>query len=201
MSEFMNRLKVPTTRSLGVVKMNEKVKRDFVYNNEVTKEFGAITCRLASNFLRIGNFELLAVWKRKDLLEKLFDFIFQNYHPEFKSFEKPECYLEWFRLVVRKNAHLVACWQSVGFVHGVLNTDNTSIEGLTIDYGPFGFMERFDKNYLANRIGDANGRYSYQNQPEIIFWNLVQLANAIYPLVDSAEPLKKILNSYREEFS
>jgi uncharacterized protein YdiU (UPF0061 family) len=149
--------------------------------------------------VRFGSFQIFS--SRQDLatLKSLVDFTIRN---DFPHLGEPsiEVYGQWFEEVCRKTAEMVADWQRVGFVHGVMNTDNMSILGLTIDYGPYGWLENYDPDWTPNTT-DANGRrYRFGNQPQIAYWNLVQLANAIYPLIEQVEPLQQALQLYSSQF-
>ena len=112
----------------------------------------------------------------------------------------PAVYIAWFEEVCRRTAEMIVHWQRVGFVHGVMNTDNMSILGLTIDYGPYGWLENYDPNWTPNTTDAGERRYRFGNQPQIAFWNLGQLANAIYPLIEQVEPLQQAMNVYKETF-
>jgi uncharacterized protein YdiU (UPF0061 family) len=199
MSEAMFHLGVPTTRAMSLVLSGEKVERDMFYNGNRKVELGAIVSRLAPSFIRFGNFQILAARKETEILKSLVDYTLDNHFPEIEGREQKD-YLAFFKEVSDLSLEMVVHWQRVGFVHGVMNTDNMSILGLTIDYGPYGWMDNFDSNWTPNTT-DANGkRYRFGNQPEIVLWNLLQLANAIYPLIGEAEPLEKVLHSFQEEY-
>ncbi|MEG9328910.1 YdiU family protein [Salinimicrobium catena] len=196
-SEAMYFLGVPTTRALSLVSTGEKVLRDMFYNGNAEYEPGAITTRVAPSFLRFGNFEALAAQKDRKKLQKLVDWTIAEFYPHIKG-EDPV--LTWFEEVVLKTANLMVEWQRVGFVHGVMNTDNMSILGLTIDYGPFSFLDDYDHNFTPNTTDLPGRRYAFGNQPSIAYWNLGKLANAISILFDDLEPLEEALNSYEEIF-
>jgi uncharacterized protein YdiU (UPF0061 family) len=194
-SEAMHHLGIPTTRALSLVSTGEDVLRDILYDGHPREEPGAVVCRVAPSFLRFGNFELFASRGDVETLRKLADFTIRTYFPELGE-PSPAVYVAWFEEVVRRTAELVSKWMSVGFVHGVMNTDNMSILGLTIDYGPFGFLDDFAPNWTPN-ITDAQGRrYRYASQPRIALWNLVSLANAIHPLAPDVAALEAALDSY-----
>jgi uncharacterized protein YdiU (UPF0061 family) len=198
-SEAMHHLGVPTTRALSLVLTGEQVVRDMFYDGNPQLELGAVVCRVAPSFVRFGSFQIFS--SRQDLatLKSLVDFTIRN---DFPHLGEPsiEVYGHWFEEVCRKTAEMVADWQRVGFVHGVMNTDNMSILGLTIDYGPYGWLENYDPDWTPNTT-DANGRrYRFGNQPQIAYWNLVQLANAIYPLIEQVEPLQQALQVYSSQF-
>jgi serine/tyrosine/threonine adenylyltransferase len=198
-SEAMHHLGVPTTRALSLVVTGEEVIRDMFYNGNPKAEPGAIVCRVAPSFTRFGNFEIFAARQEIELLRQLADYTIRTDFPELGE-PSPAVYAAWFAEVCRRTAVMVAHWLRVGFVHGVMNTDNMSILGLTIDYGPYGWLEDYDPNWTPNTT-DANGRrYRYGHQPQIAQWNLVRLANAIYPLIEEAPPLEEGLRGYNETF-
>lgn len=198
-SEAMHHLGIPTTRALSVVKTGENVIRDMFYDGHPKAEPGAVVCRVAPSFLRFGNFELHAKRGETQVLKQLADFTIRHYFPELGNPDKT-VYLEWFQEICRRTAETIVHWMRVGFVHGVMNTDNMSILGLTIDYGPYGWLEGFDAGWTPNTT-DAHGRrYSYGNQPHIGQWNLAQLAGALQPLIGETQPLEDCLNSYNHHF-
>ncbi len=195
----MYHLGVPTTRALSVITTGEPVERDMFYDGHPKDEPGAVVCRLAPSFLRFGNYEILAARGDTALLQKLVDYTIRT---DFSHLGEPSVsiYIEWFREICHTTAALIVDWMRVGFVHGVMNTDNMSILGLTIDYGPYGWLEGYEAKWTPNTT-DAHGRrYCFSNQPHIGQWNLLQLANAIYPLVKDAEPLQEALLTYNTQF-
>lgn len=198
-SEAMHHLGVPTTRALSLVTTGEQVIRDMFYNGNPKAEPGAIVCRVAPSFLRFGNFQIHAARGELELLKKLADYTI-NTHFAHLGKPSPEAYLAWFEEVCRTTAKMIVHWQRVGFVHGVMNTDNMSILGLTIDYGPYGWLENYDPDWTPNTTDKADRRYRFSNQPACAFWNLGQLANAIYPLIEQVEPLQQALNVFTEVF-
>jgi uncharacterized protein YdiU (UPF0061 family) len=194
-SEAMHHLGIPTTRALSLVATGERVMRDLLYDGHPREEPGAVVCRVAPSFLRFGNFELFAARGDLSVLKQLADFTITSYFSELGA-PAPDVYVAWLTEVVRRTAETVALWMSVGFVHGVMNTDNMSILGLTIDYGPYGFLDDFAPDFTPN-ITDAQGRrYRYATQPRVALWNLVCLANAIHPLVPDVAALERALDSY-----
>jgi uncharacterized protein YdiU (UPF0061 family) len=196
-SEAMHHLGVPTTRALSLVGTGENVLRDILYDGHPREEPGAIVCRVAPSFLRFGNFEIFSSRGDVELLRKLADFTIQSYFPELGTPSR-EVYVSWLQEVARRTAELVSKWMAVGFVHGVMNTDNMSILGLTIDYGPYGFLDDFAPDWTPN-ITDAQGRrYRYASQSRVALWNLVCLANAIYPLVEDVAALETIIPTYSQ---
>ena len=204
-SEAMHHLCVPTTRALSLVLTGEKVKRDMFYDGNAKLELGAVVCRVAQSFTRFGNFEILAARNDVELLKRLVDFTitadFPHLAPEHGGEFNSDIYLQWFTEICKRTALMVAHWMRVGFVHGVMNTDNMSILGLTIDYGPYGWLEGYDPDWTPNTTDAQGRRYRYGNQPQIASWNLAQLANAIYPLIGSVEPLQHALTIYRSEYT
>lgn len=198
-SEAMHHLGIPTTRALSIALTGDEVLRDMLYDGNSAYEKGAIVCRVSKSFLRFGNYEIFA--SRNDLktLKILVDYTIKEH---FSHLGKPEknSYIEFFREVSKRTLQLIIEWQRVGFVHGVMNTDNMSILGLTIDYGPYGWLEGFDFGWTPNTTDRQNKRYRYGNQPSIGLWNLYQLANALYPLIEDAKPLEEILEDYKKEY-
>uniref|UniRef100_A0A8C1Q3A6 Selenoprotein O n=1 Tax=Cyprinus carpio TaxID=7962 RepID=A0A8C1Q3A6_CYPCA len=172
-SEAMHFLGVPTSRALSLVVSEEPVWRDLFYNGNVIKERGAVVLRLARSWFRIGSLEILTRTGELDVLRTLLDFIIEEY---FKSIamNDPDKYVVFFSRVVNETAHLIAHWMSVGFAHGVCNTDNFSLLSITIDYGPFGFMESYDPNFVPN-TSDDEGRYSIGAQANVGLFNLQKL--------------------------
>ncbi len=192
-SEAMNALGIPTTRALCIIGSDEKVERE-------TTEMGAMMVRLAATHVRFGSFEAFHYTNRPEYVGLLADYVIEHHFPEF--IEEKDKYPLFFREVVKKTAELMAQWQSVGFTHGVMNTDNMSINGLTIDYGPYGFIEEYDPEYIPNH-SDNFGRYSYQNQPSIAHWNLNKLATALSSIISDTqakESLDEFRSIYAERF-
>lgn len=184
-SEAVHALGIPTTRALALIG-----GRDIVYRESV--ETAAVLTRLAPSFIRFGHFEYFFYTGRRDELRQLADFVIDHHYPHCRVAENP--YLALLENVAQRTADTVAAWQAVGFCHGVMNTDNLSILGLTIDYGPYGFMEAFDRRHICNH-SDHNGRYAYHAQPYIAHWNLAALGNCFEDLVSEAE-----LNTWIEAF-
>jgi uncharacterized protein YdiU (UPF0061 family) len=200
-SEAMYHLGVPTTRALSLVATGEQVVRDMFYDGNARPEPGAIVCRVAPSFIRFGNFELPA--SRGDLtrLTSLVDFTIRRDFPELAAEpDRAKQREHWFREVCERTAIMVAHWMRVGFVHGVMNTDNMSILGLTIDYGPYGWIDNFDPNWTPNTTDATGRRYRFGQQPQIAFWNLTRLAGALLPLVRVEEPLQNGLQRFAEVF-
>ncbi len=198
-SEAMHHLGVPTTRALSLVATGETVIRDMFYNGNPRPEPGAVVCRVAPSFTRFGNFEIFAARGELDLLRQLVDYTIRADFPELGE-PSPDVYAQWLAEICRRTAVMIVHWLRVGFVHGVMNTDNMSILGLTIDYGPYGWLEDYDPNWTPNTTDAQGRRYRFGHQPQIAHWNLVRLANAIYPLTEDAPPLEAALGQYVETF-
>ena len=175
-SEFMNAARIPTTRALLALKTNESVIRD-------TELPGGILARVANSHIRIGTFEFAAM-QSVAVLKKLADFSIIRHYPELKDTD--EKYVKFFAAVCESQTKLVSKWMNIGFIHGVMNTDNMTISGETIDYGPCAFMDYYDQKTVFSSI-DYAGRYCYGNQPAILVWNLSKLAEALIPLIDDNE--------------
>ena len=200
MSEAMFHLGIPTTRALSITKTGEDVVRDMQYSGNPQKEQGAVVVRTAESFLRFGHFELLSARNQTDLLKQLADYTIENFYPEVNSEKNHNKYLDWFQAVCDRTLKMIIDWYRVGFVHGVMNTDNMSILGLTIDYGPFSMMDGYDLEFTPNTTDLPGKRYAFGKQGQISHWNLATLANAIFPLVNDADALEKILDNYGKKF-
>ena len=198
-SEAMFHLGIPTTRALSLVATGEQVVRDMFYDGHPRFEPGAIVCRAAPTFTRFGSFEIFSSRRDTQTLKALADFTITRDFPHLGPPGR-DVYLAWFREVCSRTATLMVHWMRVGFVHGVMNTDNMSITGMTIDYGPYGWLENYDPDWTPNTTDKEGRRYRFGNQPVIALWNLVQLANAIYPLVEATEPLEEILREYQQQY-
>lgn len=198
-SEAMHYLGIPTTRALSLALTGDQVLRDVLYNGNAAYEPGAVVCRVAPSFLRFGSYELPASREDDQTLKLLVDYTIKHHYPHLGTPSK-EVYLAFFKEVSEKTLDLIIHWQRVGFVHGVMNTDNLSILGLTIDYGPYGWLEGYDYNWTPNTTDRQNRRYRFGNQPNIGLWNLLKLANALYPLINETEPLEQILEAYKNQF-
>lgn len=199
MSEAMHHLGIPTTRGLSLCFTGENVVRDMMYSGNPQKEKGAVVVRTAESFLRFGHFELMSAQKEIDTLQKLADFTIKNYFPEITS-EGEQKYKDFFQSVCTKTADLMVEWFRVGFVHGVMNTDNMSILGLTIDFGPFSMMDEYDLNFTPNTTDLPGRRYAFGKQGQISQWNLWQLANSLFALIKDEKFLEETLNSYGSYF-
>jgi len=192
-SEAMFHLGVPTTRALSLVGTGEEVIRDMFYDGHPRPEPGAIVCRVAPSFVRFGNFQILAANNELDALKRLADYVVRMHYAG-------HSYATWFQELCRRTALLMVDWMRLGFVHGVMNTDNMSILGATIDYGPYGWLEGYDPMWTPNTTDAQGRRYCYGNQPGIAQWNLARLAEALLPLVER-EALEEGLNLYADTFN
>ena len=194
-SEAMYYLGIPTTRSLAVVETGEKVYREVPLK-------GSVLTRVASSHIRIGTFQFLAAHKDYEGMKSLLDFSIKRHFSNIKFSENLA--IEFIKAVMQKQINLIVEWMRVGFVHGVMNTDNSTISGETIDYGPCAFMDHYDANTVFSSI-DTQGRYSFANQPSIIQWNLVRLAECLLPLIDkdekrSIEIAQNLINTFSSLF-
>ncbi|WP_313215900.1 protein adenylyltransferase SelO family protein [Soonwooa sp.] len=199
MSEAMFHLGVPTTRALSLVKTGELVTRDIAYDGHPKQEQGAAVLRVAESFLRFGHFELLAARKEFDTLQKLIDFAIENYFDEVDRLSATK-YLDFFKAIADRTADMIIEWYRVGFVHGVMNTDNMSILGLTIDYGPYSMMDEYDLEFTPNTTDLPGKRYAFGKQAQIAHWNLLQLANSLFPIIKDEKALQRILEDYVSNF-
>jgi uncharacterized protein YdiU (UPF0061 family) len=194
-SEAMNGLNIPTTRSLAVVKSGEEVVRE-------TSLPGAILTRVASSHIRVGTFQYIAARQKKNELEEFLDYVINRHYPNLKNSQnKP---LELLNIVIEKQIDLIVNWMRVGFIHGVMNTDNVSISGETIDYGPCAFMDIYDPKTVFSSI-DQMGRYAYCNQPVITKWNLSRFAECLIALIDedqnkAIQMATEIINSFEKKY-
>lgn len=185
-SEAMQALGIPTTRALSVVTSDTPVYRE-------TTEAGAMLMRIAESHVRFGHFEHFYYRREPQKVQQLADYVIRHHWPHLQAEE--DRYRLWFRDVVTRTAQLIAHWQTVGFAHGVMNTDNMSILGLTMDYGPFGFLDDYQPGFICNH-SDHQGRYSFENQPAVALWNLQRLAQTLSPFID-AETLNATLDEYQ----
>jgi uncharacterized protein YdiU (UPF0061 family) len=190
-SEAMHALGIPTTRALAIVGSPLPVYRE-------QTETAAILARVAPTHVRFGSFELFASRRMQPEVQQLADMVITDHFPELLALPAAERYAAWYREVVDRTARLMAHWTAVGFQHGVMNTDNFSITGLTIDYGPYGWMERYDPQWICNH-SDHAGRYAFAQQPMVGLWNCSRLGEALYPLVSEADALAA-LEGYRDAF-
>ena len=198
-AEAMFHLNVPTTRSLSLSLSGDDVLRDVLYDGNPAYEKGAIVSRVSPSFLRFGNYEIFSARKDVKNLKVLVDYTIKHHFSHLGNPSK-ESYIHFFKEVSERTLEMIIHWQRVGFVHGVMNTDNMSILGLTIDFGPYGWLEGFDFGWTPNTTDRQHKRYRYGNQPNIGLWNLYQLANALYPIIEEVEPLNAILEQYKIDF-
>jgi uncharacterized protein YdiU (UPF0061 family) len=202
-SEAMHHLGVPTTRALSLVATGDEVIRDMFYDGHPRAEPGAIVCRVAPSFIRFGNFELPASRDDVPLLQQLIDYTIKRDFPEIDAAGTSDDVRigAFFGEVCERTARMIAHWMRVGFVHGVMNTDNMSILGLTIDYGPYGWIDDFDLGWTPNTTDAQGRRYRYGQQPQIAYWNLTRLASALAPAMSSVDPLHAGLQRYADVFT
>ncbi len=191
-SEAMHGLGIPTTRALCITGSPAHVRREEV-------ETAAVVTRVAPSFVRFGHFEHFAANGQIDELRALADHVVTEHFPALQNAQGADRYVDLLQEVTQSTAELMAQWQAVGFCHGVMNTDNMSILGLTLDYGPFQFMDGFDANHICNH-SDTSGRYAYARQPQIAYWNLFCLGQALMPLIDDQAPALAALESYKHSF-
>jgi len=193
-SEAMAGLGIPTTRALALVVSDDPVVRE-------TVETAAIVTRMSPSFVRFGSFEHWAANRRPDLLQTLADYVIDRHYPQCRDAPGEHGpLLALLGEVMHRTARLMADWQAVGFCHGVMNTDNMSILGLTLDYGPFGFMDAFQLDHICNHT-DSHGRYAWNRQPSVGLWNLYRLAGSLHTLVSDADALREVLEGYEASFS
>jgi uncharacterized protein YdiU (UPF0061 family) len=197
MSEAMHYLGVPTTRALSLVTTGDMVLRDMFYDGHPQYEPGAIVMRVAPTFLRFGNFEMPAARGELQNLQKLVDWTIEKWYPHLQGEEK---IILWYKEIVDRTAKLMVEWLRVGFVHGVMNTDNMSILGLTIDYGPYSFVDNYDPLFTPNTTDLPGKRYAFGRQASVAKWNLGCLGGAIAPLLKGQEELVKVLETYDDIF-
>ena len=190
-SEAMAALGIPTSRALSIMGSDQGVMRE-------TVETAAVVTRMAPSFVRFGSFEHWFSRKKPEELNILADYVIDSFYPQLRATGNP--YAALLQEVCMRTAHMIAHWQAVGFMHGVMNTDNMSILGLTLDYGPFGFMEAFDAEHICNHT-DSQGRYSYANQPQVGHWNCHALGQALLPLIGEVPLAQAALDSYQPAFA
>ena len=195
-SEAMFHLGIPTTRALCLIQTGDQVMRDMFYDGRASYEPGAIVCRTAPSFLRFGNFQIHAAREELEILKALADFAIDCDFPQITSLSGGEKYLNWLQEVMEKTIHMVVEWMRVGFVHGVMNTDNMSILGLTIDYGPYGWVDDYNPGWTPNTTDAQGRRYCFGKQPSIAHWNLMQFANSLIPLVEDIPAVQAIIDEF-----
>ena len=195
-SEAMHNLNIKTTRSLAILNTGEKIQRE-------TFEEGGILVRVAKSHIRVGTFQLASLSKKQNDIEELLNYTIKRLHPEILNVK--DKYLKFFEIITENQINLIVDWQRVGFIHGVMNTDNMSLSGETIDYGPCAFLDEYNPNKVFSSI-DKNGRYAFNNQPKIALWNLARLAETFLHLIDSDEntaikKIENILNKYEAKYN
>lgn len=205
-SEAMHHLGVPTTRALSLVTTGDQVMRDMFYDGNAKLEPGAIVCRVSRSFVRFGSFELPASRGDEALLRDLADHVIRTSFPGLGAPPSgtpipAEIYVAWVREVVRRTAVMVAHWMRVGFVHGVMNTDNMSILGETIDYGPYGWLEGYDPGWTPNTTDAQGKRYRFGHQHQIAHWNLTRFASAVVPLAGDVAALQEAVDSFQSVYT
>ena len=202
-SEAMHHLGVPTTRALSLINTGEQVMRDIMYNGNSAYEPGSVVCRLSPSFVRFGSFQIFSSRNEYVELKQLVDTTIAHhfsYLLDEHNDGSKEIYLAWFEEVCQRTSTMIVEWMRVGFVHGVMNTDNISILGLTIDYGPYGWLDNFDPDWTPNTTDSQHRRYRYGQQANVALWNCYQLANSLYPLIEETEPLEAILQNFQQDY-
>ena len=198
-SEAMHSLGVPTTRALSLVTTGEEVLRDMMYNGNPELERGAVVCRVSPSFIRFGSFQIHSATGDVSTLKKLVEHTVRHHYPG-HSTEDDKGLTDWLSEVAKHTALMISHWMRVGFVHGVMNTDNMSIHGLTIDYGPYGWLEDYNPNWTPNTTDASTRRYRFAQQPKIGAWNLARLLESMVPLMDEPEMLYEVLDTYTKAF-
>jgi len=199
MSEYMHHAGVPTTRALNLMTTGTQVLRDMFYNGNAAYESGALVTRLAPSFIRFGHFQIFSQGNELQNLKELVHWTIDQHFPN-HTHETTENLFEWFNHICEETLKLAVHWMRLGFVHGVLNTDNMSILGLTIDYGPFSMLDEYDRNFTPNTTDLPGRRYSFENQPAVCLWNLERLAEALYPLTEDTSGFSDALKSFKNNF-
>jgi len=198
-SESMHHLGVPTTRALSLVSTGEEVIRDIMYDGRPAPESGAIVCRVAESFIRFGTFQIHTMTGNVETLQTLVEYTVKHHFPEHRT-DSDEELIEWLKQIADETAFMIAHWMRVGFVHGVMNTDNMSIHGLTIDYGPYGWLEDFNHDWTPNTTDAGRKRYRFGHQSQIGAWNFARMLEAISPLMEEPEKLYEALEFYFQSF-
>ena len=198
-SEAMFHLGVPTTRALSLVTTGEMVVRDMLYDGNPAPEIGAVVCRVAPSFIRFGSFQIHTADGNHETLMKLLNHTITNHFPDHRV-DNDEGIIIWLKEVAETTAEMIAHWMRVGFVHGVMNTDNMSIHGLTIDYGPYGWLENYDPNWTPNTTDTSTRRYRYGQQAQIGAWNIARLAESVAPLVNDVQSLYPVLEHFERKY-
>ena len=198
-SEAMHHLGVPTTRALSLVTTGEMVTRDVMYDGNPAPEIGAVVCRVAPSFIRFGSFQIHTADGNYDTLRTLLEHTIKH-HFHGHNIADDTGIVAWLKHVAETTAEMISHWMRVGFVHGVMNTDNMSIHGLTIDYGPYGWLEDYNPNWTPNTTDASTRRYRYGHQAKIGAWNIARLAEAVAPLMDDVESLYSVLEHYENKY-
>lgn len=198
-SEAMHHLGIPTTRALSLVGTNDSVMRDMLYDGHPALEPGAIVCRVAPTFLRFGSIELPASRGERTLVGATLDYLIRNHYPDIDAASDDAVYT-LLETIARRTARLFVEWMRVGFVHGVLNTDNMSMHNLTIDYGPYGWLEEYDLGWTPNTTDAQGKRYAFGRQPDIGLWNLTRLGEALYGTLTDVDRIKACVQTYKTVF-
>ena len=198
-SEAMFHLGVPTTRALSLVTTGEMVVRDMMYDGNPAPEIGAVVCRVAPSFIRFGSFQIHTADGNYQTLTALLEHTIEHHFPD-HNMDSDEGIVNWLMVIAETTAEMIAHWMRVGFVHGVMNTDNMSIHGLTIDYGPYGWLENYDPNWTPNTTDASTRRYRYGQQAQIGAWNIARLAESVAPLMDDVQSLYQVLEHYENRY-
>ncbi len=198
-SEAMFHLNVPTTRALSLVTTGEMVVRDMMYDGNPAPEIGAVVCRVAPSLIRFGSFQIHTADSNYDTLKILLNHTIKHHFPN-HTIDNDEGIVKWLKQIAETTAEMIAHWMRVGFVHGVMNTDNMSIHGLTIDYGPYGWLEDYNPNWTPNTTDSTTRRYRYGQQAQIGAWNIARLAEAVAPLMDDVQSLYSVLEHFENKY-
>ena len=198
-SETMYHLGVPTTRALSLVSTGEDIVRDVMYDGNPSAEPGAVICRVAPSFIRFGSFQIHSMSGDFQTLRSLVDYTVKHHFPDHNT-RTDDDIIEWLKSIADETALMIAHWMRIGFVHGVMNTDNMSIHGITIDYGPYGWLEDFNPDWTPNTTDSGRKRYRFSNQAQIGGWNFARLLESIAPLLDEPIKLNEVLDFYYEVY-
>ena len=199
-SEAMHHLGVPTTRALSLVSTGEMVLRDMMYDGNQAHEPGAVVCRVAPSFIRFGSFQIHSAMGDIPTLKSLLEHTITHHFPEHDG-TTDKGLVQWLSHVAEQTAFMISHWMRVGFVHGVMNTDNMSIHGLTIDYGPYGWLEDYNPGWTPNTTDLRTRRYRYGQQPQIGAWNIARLLEAMVPIIEQPDLLHDVLDGYTNAYS
>tara|TARA_B110000003_G_scaffold236487_1_gene241157 strand:- start:4185 stop:5714 length:1530 start_codon:yes stop_codon:yes gene_type:complete len=198
-SEAMHNLGVPSTRALSLVTTGEDVVRDMMYDGRPSPEPGAIICRVAQSFIRFGSFQIHTMSGDHNTLRSLVNYTVKNHFSNHLT-DTDDGLIEWLKEIADRTALMIAHWMRVGFVHGVMNTDNMSIHGLTIDYGPYGWLEDFNPDWTPNTTDSVSKRYRFGHQDQIAGWNFARLLESVGPLMDEPKKLYEALEFYYDTY-